>query len=75
MSSKDPLIYLKHIRDCCERIATYVSESGPAEVASDPGGGSTLLQSLRNLGLDLAERKMPVVKLIIDHVERTPTEN
>ena len=29
MSSKDPLIYLKHIRDCCERIATYASESGP----------------------------------------------
>jgi len=50
-------------------------ESGPAEVASDPGGGSMLLRSLRNLGLDLADRKMPVVKLIIDHVERTPTEN
>jgi uncharacterized protein (TIGR03435 family) len=50
-------------------------ESGPAEVASDPGGGSMLLRSLRNLGLDLAERKVPVVKLIIDHVERTPTEN
>jgi len=50
-------------------------ESGPAEVASDPGGGSMLLQSLRKLGLDLADRKMPVVKLIVDHAERTPTEN
>jgi uncharacterized protein (TIGR03435 family) len=46
-----------------------------APVASDPGGGSSLYQSVKQLGLELDERKAPVVRLVIDHVEKTPTEN
>jgi uncharacterized protein (TIGR03435 family) len=55
--------------------AANANETGPAEGTSDPSGGSLLLRSLRNLGLDLADRKMAVVKLIIDRLEKTPTEN
>jgi uncharacterized protein (TIGR03435 family) len=55
--------------------AANANETGPGEGASDPSGGSLLLRSLRNLGLDLADRKMAVVKLIIDRLEKTPTEN
>ena len=51
-----------------------VQESRPAEIASDPGGGS-VLRSLRSLGLNLEDRKMLVEQLIIDHAEKVPTEN
>jgi uncharacterized protein (TIGR03435 family) len=46
----------------------------PAEAASDPGGGRKL-QSLKNLGLELVSTKAPVEQLIVDRVEKKPTEN
>lgn len=48
------------------------SATGP--IASDPGGAS-LFQSVKQLGLDLDERKAPVERLVIDHIEKMPTEN
>ena len=30
MPEKDPLVYVMHIRDCCERILSYAAEAGPA---------------------------------------------
>jgi uncharacterized protein (TIGR03435 family) len=45
-----------------------------APVASDPGAVS-IYQSLKQLGLELEERKAPVEQLIVDHVEKMPTEN
>lgn len=51
------------------------SGSGPAAAASDPGGGSTLFVSVQQMGLKLEERKAPVQQLVIDHIEKTPTEN
>jgi uncharacterized protein (TIGR03435 family) len=48
--------------------------AGPA-AASDPGGGTSIYQSVEKLGLKLEERKAPVEQLVIDHVEKTPTEN
>ena len=47
----------------------------PAEAASDPGGASSLLQSLKSMGLKLESRKVVVEQLVIDHIEKTPTEN
>jgi uncharacterized protein (TIGR03435 family) len=47
----------------------------PADAASDPGGSSTLLQAVQFMGLKLESRKAVVEQLIIDHVEKTPTEN
>jgi uncharacterized protein (TIGR03435 family) len=46
-----------------------------ADAASDPSGGATMLQSVQTLGLKLESRKAVVEQLVIDHVEKTPTEN
>jgi uncharacterized protein (TIGR03435 family) len=49
---------------------------GPADAASDP---SSSAQSVNNavqaLGLKLESRKAVIEQLIVDHVEKTPTEN
>jgi len=47
----------------------------PADAASDPGGSSSLSKSIESLGLKLESRKAMVEQLVIDHVEKTPTEN
>jgi uncharacterized protein (TIGR03435 family) len=49
--------------------------SATAGVAPDPGGGSTLAQALDSMGLKLESRKAPVQQFIVDHIEKTPTEN
>lgn len=47
-----------------------------AAEASDPGsGGATLAQALGSMGLKLESRKAPVDQFIVDHIEKTPTEN
>jgi len=45
--------------------------------ASDPGGGtgSTVYGSVEKAGLKLEKRKATVEQLVIDNVEKTPTEN
>lgn len=50
---------------------------GSAGEASDPGGGSgqSVFSSLEKLGLRLESTKAPVQQLIVDHAEKTPTEN
>ncbi len=47
----------------------------PASAASDPSGSATLYASVEKLGLKLEQRKAKVDQLMIDHVEKTPTEN
>jgi uncharacterized protein (TIGR03435 family) len=42
--------------------------------ASDPSGGS-MLDAVQKLGLKLDPRKMPTEKLIIENIEKTPTED
>lgn len=44
-------------------------------VASDPGGGTSVFESVARMGLKLEDRKAAVERLVIDHVEKTPTEN
>ena len=48
--------------------------SKPAELASDPGGGS-LFTSIQTLGLKLEPRKVPLAFIVVDSVEKMPTEN
>jgi uncharacterized protein (TIGR03435 family) len=48
--------------------------NGPG-VASDPGGGSSITDAVQSMGLKLESRKAVVDQLIVDHVEKTPTEN
>jgi uncharacterized protein (TIGR03435 family) len=44
--------------------------------ASDPGGaGSTVYAAVQKDGLKLERRKAPVQQLVVDHVEKTPTDN
>jgi len=49
---------------------------GGAGVASDPtGGGSSLTDAVQSMGLKLESRKAPVDQFVVDHIEKTPTEN
>jgi uncharacterized protein (TIGR03435 family) len=47
---------------------------GAAPVASDPTGGS-IFQIVQQFGLKLEPRKEPVDAIVVDHMEKTPTEN
>lgn len=49
------------------------ANANPAEAASDPSG--SLFTSVQTLGLKLEPRKMPYEYLVVDHVEKTPTDN
>jgi uncharacterized protein (TIGR03435 family) len=46
----------------------------PADAASDPGGLS-IFAAVQELGLKLEPRKTPVDLIVIDHLEKAPTEN
>ncbi len=46
----------------------------PAEAASEPSGAS-IFQAVQQLGLKLDPRKSPIDLIVIDHLEKTPTEN
>jgi len=46
---------------------------GAADAASEPG--SSILTSVQQLGLKLEARKMPLDMIVIDHLEKLPTEN
>jgi uncharacterized protein (TIGR03435 family) len=50
---------------------------GPGNIpaASDPGGGSSVTDALQSMGLKLESRKAVVDQFIVDHIEKTPTEN
>ena len=49
--------------------------AGPAFAASDPGGNSSLKDSVQKLGLRLEPRKLPIDVMVIDHIEKSPTGN
>jgi uncharacterized protein (TIGR03435 family) len=52
------------------------SQANPSVVptASDPSGGS-VYASIVKLGLKLNKEKLPVEMIVVDHLEKTPTEN
>jgi len=49
--------------------------NSPASAASEPSGGSSIFASVQKLGLKLEKRKAAVEQLVIDHVEKAPTED
>jgi uncharacterized protein (TIGR03435 family) len=56
--------------------AAMATPAGGAAAASDPGaGGSSLSDALQSMGLKLESRKATLEQFIVDHIERTPTDN
>jgi uncharacterized protein (TIGR03435 family) len=56
--------------------AAQTGLSAPVGEASDPGsGGSTLTEALQTMGLKLESRKAMTEQFIVDHIEKTPTDN
>lgn len=49
--------------------------AGPASAASDPGGSSSLKDTVQKLGFRLESRKLPIDVMVIDNLEKNPTEN
>jgi uncharacterized protein (TIGR03435 family) len=50
------------------------ANSSPVPSASDPSGGS-IYATIEKLGLKLNKTKLPVDTIVVDHLEKTPTEN
>ena len=57
-----------------EALAAADGSPRPAEEASDPAGVS-IFTSIRKLGPKLEKRKMALDQLVVEHIEKTPTEN
>jgi len=55
-------------------LAAADGSQRPAEEASDPSGVS-IFTSIQKLGLRLEKRKMALDQLVVEHIEKTPTEN
>lgn len=53
--------------------AASADPSKSADAASDPGG--SVFTAVQALGLKLEPRKTPLAQIVVDHVEKMPTEN
>ncbi|MDE3197588.1 MAG: TIGR03435 family protein [Acidobacteriota bacterium] len=49
--------------------------AGAANAASDPGSGGSVFTAVQALGLKLEPRKEAVDTYVVDHIEKTPTDN
>jgi uncharacterized protein (TIGR03435 family) len=47
----------------------------PGDAASDPTSGGSIMTSLQSMGLKLESKKAPVDTIIVDKLEKAPTEN
>ena len=49
--------------------------ASPANAAADPSGANVIFTSVQKLGLRLEQRKAPMETIVVDHLEKAPTEN
>jgi uncharacterized protein (TIGR03435 family) len=56
-------------------LPTRPGSGGGSSEATDPEGGATVAAALDKLGLKLEKSRAKVNRLVIDHVEKLPTEN
>jgi uncharacterized protein (TIGR03435 family) len=61
------------IRAVMRSVGMAMPAGAAADSASEPG--SSVVTSLQQLGLKLEARKMPIDMIVIDHLEKLPTEN
>lgn len=54
--------------------APQAAGASPADLASTPGGAA-IFQAIEKMGLKLDSRKAPVDVIVVDHLDKTPTEN
>ena len=47
----------------------------PADAASDPTTSGSIFASVQQMGLKLESRKAPIETIVIDKLEKLPTEN
>jgi uncharacterized protein (TIGR03435 family) len=67
---------LKGRYDVTVNLAKYAGEMQPGAGGAPPDPLSLITMALEGeLGLKLESRKMPLDQLVIDHAEKTPTEN
>jgi uncharacterized protein (TIGR03435 family) len=66
---------MSSLRDQGINLPTGPPGGPPAGGASDPGGGATVSAALEKLGLRLEGTRATVARIVVDHVEKIPTEN
>jgi uncharacterized protein (TIGR03435 family) len=66
---------MSSLRDQGINLPTGPPSGPPAGGASDPGNGATVSAALEKLGLKLEKTRATVDRIVVDHVEKTPTEN
>ncbi len=54
--------------------AGAASGSRPADTVADPSG-ATIFSTVQQMGLKLEARKAPLETIVVDHLEKAPTEN
>lgn len=63
------------LRDQGIEVPTRPGGGGAGGAPPDPDGGATVSEALGKLGLRLEKSKAPVQRLVVDHVEKSPTAN
>jgi uncharacterized protein (TIGR03435 family) len=66
---------MSSLRDQGIDIPTGPRGGGSGTAATDPEGGATVSAALEKLGLKLEKSRAKVDRLVVDHVEKSPTEN
>jgi uncharacterized protein (TIGR03435 family) len=51
------------------------ADAGPGTLSASDPSGSTIFASVQQMGLKLEARKQPLPFIVIDHFEKSPTEN
>jgi len=66
---------VSNLHDQGIEVSTGPRGGGGGSTASDPGGDSTVSDALSKLGLKLEKSKANIQQLVVDHIEKDPTEN
>jgi uncharacterized protein (TIGR03435 family) len=76
MVSMDVMVHAlqSRVKAMAARQAAAMGGGGPTDAASDPSDSDTF-RAVQALGLKLEPQKLPMPLLVIEHLEKTPTED